>query len=271
MAPRELLAGRESLATKKAGNEQLNSLCFGMVLFYVFLAGLVTALATGLGPLALWSKRLRSSEGQAAAMFLAAVLMLLMSVWLLHEAWQMAITATIFGAVIGCAATGFVSHWSHRWEAQQQEQKGPGLHRMTWLTILVLTAHSAAEGMAVGVAPAGSTELGIFVTVSMAIHNIPEGLAIALVAIPAGMSMRKAVAWSIFSSLPQPLLAVPAFLMVHWYAPLLPIGLGMAAGAMAWLCIGDLIPEAVQLWQQRKKSSKSGKVSRKTGVHAKVQ
>ena len=227
-----------------------------MELFFVFIAGLITALATGIGPLALWSRSLRKPTAQAIALVAAAVLMLVMSVWLVQEAWLLSIGGTLTGAIVGVIATGLVSHWSHSWETRKEQQKkgqnGAGLHRMTWLTIIVLTAHSAAEGFAVGVAPAGSLELGIFVTISMAIHNIPEGLAIALVAMPAGMSMRKAVGWSIFSSLPQPLLAVPAFLLVHWYAPLLPIGLGMAAGAMAWLCLGDLLPEAHKMWRQHK-------------------
>ena len=91
----------------------------------------------------------------------------------------------------------------------------------------------------------GGSTLGLLITVAIAIHNIPEGLAISLVLVPRGTSVRAAAGWSIFSSLPQPLLAVPAFLFVNAFSSILPIGLGFAAGAMVWMVVGELLPEAL--------------------------
>ena len=55
-----------------------------------------------------------------------------------------------------------------------------------------------------------------------------------------------AAGWSIFSSLPQPLLAVPAFLFVDTFESILPAALGFAAGAMVWMVLGELLPEALE-------------------------
>jgi zinc transporter, ZIP family len=82
---------------------------------------------------------------------------------------------------------------------------------------------------------------------AIAVHNIPEGLAISLVLIPRGVTVRRAAAWSVFSSLPQPLMAVPAFVFVETFEPLLPIGLGFAAGAMLWMTAVELLPEALRV------------------------
>jgi zinc transporter ZupT len=67
-----------------------------------------------------------------------------------------------------------------------------------------------------------------------------------LVLVPRGESVRRAAGWSVFSSLPQPLLAVPAFLFVEAFEPFLSVGLGFAAGAMIWMVFSELIPEALE-------------------------
>ena len=89
------------------------------------------------------------------------------------------------------------------------------------------------------------------IAIAIAIHNVPEGLAISLVLVPRGTSVHAAAGWSIFSSLPQPLLAVPAFLFVDAFSSILPIGLGFAAGAMVWMVIGELLPEALAMAPRR--------------------
>lgn len=92
----------------------------------------------------------------------------------------------------------------------------------------------------------GGQDLGLFITLAIAVHNVPEGLAISLVLIPRGVGVGKAAFWSVFSSLPQPVMAVPAFLFVAFFEPLLPIGLGFAAGAMIWMVFSEILPESLE-------------------------
>ena len=101
--------------------------------------------------------------------------------------------------------------------------------------VAVMTVHSASEGVGVGVSYGGGERLGVLITIAIAVHNIPEGLAISLVLVPRGARVRSAAWWSVFSSLPQPLIAPFAFLFVESFKPVLPAGLGFAAGAMIWM------------------------------------
>jgi zinc transporter ZupT len=117
--------------------------------------------------------------------------------------------------------------------------------RRALMIVGVMTLHSFAEGVGVGVAFGVQESFGVLIGIAVAVHNIPEGFAISLVLVPRGAKPGTAAFWSVFSSLPQPLMAVPAFLFVETFDEVLPIGLGFAAGAMVWLVVADLLPEAL--------------------------
>ena len=116
--------------------------------------------------------------------------------------------------------------------------------RKALLIVVVMTAHSVAEGVGVGSSFGGGNTLGLVIAIAIAIHNVPEGLAISLVLVPRGVRVRAAAGWSVFSSLPQPALAVPAYLFVEAFGSILPAALGFAAGAMVWMVATELLPEA---------------------------
>lgn len=213
---------------------------------YVALAALITALATGLGalPFAIW--RSMSPKAVSICNGIAAGLMLAASFSLLREGYNESPVRTILGLVGGFIFIAF----SHRLISGHKEFHIGAIQGADALKVLmvvgIMTLHSAAEGVGVGVAFAGESNLGQFITAAIAVHNIPEGLAIALVLVPRGATVWQAAGWSVFSSLPQPLLAVPAFLFVTVFAPFLPVGLGLAAGEMIWMTMSELIPEALE-------------------------
>lgn len=210
----------------------------------VFLAALLTALATGLGALPLLALKRMPALGAGLANACAAGLMLAASLMLLYEGGVVDLQAVLIGASIGF---GFVAI-TQRWVEQHDPPHLGNLRGMdakkALLMVGVMTVHSFTEGVGVGVSYGGGEALGVFITTAIAFHNIPEGLAISLVLVPRGVSIWQAAGWSIFSSLPQPLMAVPAFLFVEAFALLLPYGLGFAAGAMLWMVAFELLPEA---------------------------
>ncbi|HEY0672394.1 MAG TPA: ZIP family metal transporter, partial [Longimicrobiales bacterium] len=118
--------------------------------------------------------------------------------------------------------------------------------RRMLLIVVVMTVHSFAEGVAVGVSFGGDTSLAAAITIAITVHNVPEGLAISAVMRPRGVSVLACAGWSIFSSLPQPITAVPAYLFVDRFATVLPYGLGFAAGAMVFMVLVELLPEAYE-------------------------
>lgn len=213
----------------------------------VFLLALLTAVATGLGALPfLFVKNItRGWLGTSGA--LASGLMLAASFSLIYEGIAYGLWRTLLGVVLGL---GFIVLT----RTLIQRDKHPAVFaqmgnldaRKALLIVGIMTLHSFTEGVGIGVSFGGGQAFGLFISLALAVHNIPEGLAISLVLVPRGTGWFRAALWSIFSSLPQPLMAVPAFLFVELFNPLLPIGLGFAGGAMIWMVFSELIPDALE-------------------------
>lgn len=213
----------------------------------VFLYALITAVATGLGAIPFFFIKKMSRKWLGISNALAAGLMLAASASLIYEGFGLNQWYTIGGVFLGLIFILISQKLMGQNEEDIEFQNLPRADATKVLLILgIMTVHSFAEGVSVGVSFAGTTHLGLFITTAIAIHNIPEGLAISLVMVPRGTSPWKAVWWSIFSSLPQPLMAVPAFLFVETFQQYLPVGLGFSAGAMIWMVFAELIPDAME-------------------------
>ena len=150
------------------------------------------------------------------------------------------------GIFAGAAMMVLTSKWldSRSFEVAGFSEAGTKRIAMVLVTLFI---HSFPEGLAIGVAyGSGEVGLGLIMAIAIAIHNIPEGLAVALPLRAEGVSGWKCVGWAIFSGVPQLLACVPAYLAVVAFRPVLPYGLGFAAGAMVFMVFLELLPEAYE-------------------------
>jgi len=162
------------------------------------------------------------------------------------------------GIALGAALMVITSLWLEKRDIQFQGLSG-GNSRKIILVLTTLFIHSFPEGIAIGVAyGSGEEQLGILIAIAIAIHNIPEGLAVALPLNAEGVSGWKGVGWAIFSGVPQVLAAIPAYLAVRAFRPILPYAFGFAAGAMLLLVFSEMIPESRASEKERLSSAIAG-------------
>lgn len=122
----------------------------------------------------------------------------------------------------------------------------------TAMLALAVTIHNIPEGMAVGVVIAGSLQDGIGIApaaamataIGIAIQNIPEGAIISMPMRAAGNSRRKSFLIGGLSGIVEPIGAVLVILLASLMTPILPYYLAFAAGAMLYVVVEELIPEA---------------------------
>lgn len=223
------------------------------LLFWTLTTGILSALATGLGAIPVHfvkneSKKLRSLSSAIAAgmMISASVFSLAQEGINLKTEFSYAPYVVIAGLLLGAMFFWMTSNWVDSQEFSKHAAT-KSLSKRSILIFISMFIHSIPEGVAIGVGFAtGNFEFGLVMALAISVHNIPEGIAISLPMKSEGASTKRCAVFSIISSLPQPLMAVPAALLAWVFEPLLPIGLGFAGGAMIYLVFAELVPEAIE-------------------------
>eukprot|EP00449_Zooxanthella_nutricula_P017670 CAMPEP_0198554444 /NCGR_PEP_ID=MMETSP1462-20131121/82523_1 /TAXON_ID=1333877 /ORGANISM="Brandtodinium nutriculum, Strain RCC3387" /LENGTH=216 /DNA_ID=CAMNT_0044285151 /DNA_START=86 /DNA_END=732 /DNA_ORIENTATION=+ len=203
----------------------------------VFLYGWLTCVTTGLGALpflvvgsdAVGEQPLAVANAVAGGMMLAASGSMLVEA---HEHSGPADWQLIVGLLVGAL---FIkgSEAMHGSGEEEDEADVVALHcafverrhfRKAMLIFTVMFCHSAAEGIAVGVSFSRHVheKFGLYVSLLLAVHNVPEGLAMALVLVPRGVSVPLAALIAVLTSVPQPLLALASYLFIDAFQFLLP-------------------------------------------------
>lgn len=131
--------------------------------------------------------------------------------------------------------------------------EGPESHiSRTAMLTLAVTLHNIPEGMAVGVAFAGAVDGSldlslagaVALAVGIAIQNVPEGAIISMPLLDAGNSRFKAFCIGALSGIVEPVGAMLTVIIATAITPILPYMLSFAAGAMLYVVVEELIPEA---------------------------
>ena len=128
----------------------------------------------------------------------------------------------------------------------------PSHLKKTTMLVLAVTLHNIPEGMAVGVTFAGvladntaMTLAGAFaLSAGIAIQNFPEGAIISMPLRGQGLSKGRAFLYGALSGIVEPAAALITILLTGLVVPLLPYLLSFAAGAMIYVVVEELIPEA---------------------------
>jgi ZIP family zinc transporter len=233
-------------------------------LAFVFVAGLVTALATGIGALPFFLFEDISDRQSVLLWGFSSGIMVTASLFGLVDEGLAEGTALEIaaGALTGVVLVVLAHEYLVDADVDPREYEEADFRKLV-LILGILTVHSFPEGIAVGVSFAdlgldgGVAILGftvpvlaVFMTVAISIHNVPEGTAISIPLRAMGVSEWRMVWWAVFSSLPQPIGAVIAFTFVRVAREVLPFGFGLAAGAMVYLVLSEFIPEALDIGQR---------------------
>ena len=130
---------------------------------------------------------------------------------------------------------GLTSHW-----------------KKTTMLVLSVTLHNIPEGMTIGVVLAGacfgnatiSMTGALTLAIGIAIQNFPEGAIISMPLKSEGFSKPKAFLYGTLSGIVEPIFAIITILLTQFITPILPYLLSFAAGAMIYVVVEELIPEA---------------------------
>ncbi len=212
----------------------------------VFLLATFTALATGFGALPVsWIGPERVRRYEPFLLGVTAGVMTAASIGLVIDPLREAnFIPLLVGLALGAAFLFLAQHRLEGRATAESSEQGRHITRSI-LVFAVLFVHSLPEGFALGSAWASSVAgIGVFVFIAISLQNVPEGTATAIPMAQAGYSKTRQFWAAVGTSVPQPIGAVVAFILVEEVNALLPWSLGFAAGAMIALVVADLLPEA---------------------------
>ncbi|MFT9495277.1 ZIP family metal transporter [Anaerosolibacter sp.] len=168
-----------------------------------------------------------------------------------QTAWITAAIGFLGGGTFLFGVDKLLPHLHMGLDTSQAEGVKTGWQRSI-LLVLAITLHNIPEGLAVGVAfgavayglPSASLAGAVALAIGIGLQNFPEGAAVSIPLRREGFSRKKAFLYGQASGVVEPIAGVLGAIAVVTMRPLLPYALAFAAGAMIYVVVEELIPEA---------------------------
>jgi len=166
-------------------------------------------------------------------------------------AWIPATAGFLMGGLFLYIADKIIPHLHLGFPMEEAEGLKTSWHRSI-LLVLAITLHNIPEGLAVGVAfgalasdlPSATMAGAVALAIGIGIQNFPEGAAVSVPLRREGFSRLKSFWYGQASGIVEPIAGVLGAVSVILIKPILPYALSFAAGAMIYVVVEELIPEA---------------------------
>jgi ZIP family zinc transporter len=154
------------------------------------------------------------------------------------------VAQTVGGFLLGVGATGVVDLLIPHFHFVSEDCERNRFLRAGILTGIGIAMHNLPEGLAIGAGYAHGESLGLSVALTIAIHNIPEGMAMAAPMCAARVEPKKSALYGALAGLPMAVGALMGAAIGNISDGVLAVSLAFAGGAMVFITADELIPDA---------------------------
>ncbi len=224
------------------------------------LYSLLAGSSTVIGAILLTSFKAPGKKAMAVLLGFAGGVMIALSVFeLMPESLELgSMNTVLFGFVIGCLIMYVIdralphAHMSIGNELEVENARKvsdyrDSLLRMGYLVFLGIALHNVPEGLAIGAGIEASPEIGLHIAIAIGLHNIPEGLAVAAPLKAGGMSDFRIILFTLGAGLMTVVGTAIGLMVLDISSDFISVLLAFAAGAMIYIVNDELLPKANML------------------------